>query len=454
LTGTTFTPSVDLAANTTFFWRVTPTNACGAGVVSPTFSFTTANLICRSPALAIPDNVPAGVNDTLTVVDPSGATLTNLKLTIKTTHTWVGDLKYTLSRTVGNTIVIDRPGVPASANGCNSDNIDVTIDDTAATLVENQCNATPPALSGLVKPNNPLATPFNGQALAGNWVLNVSDNALQDVGTVTQWCLVPTTTSGTTYTLTYTAGANGSITGTTPQTVSAGANGTPVTAVPNANYHFVQWSDASTQNPRTDTNVAANISVTASFAINTFTVTPSVAGGGAIAPNTPQVVNGGTTTAFTLTPNAGNHIVNVTGTCGGTLVGNTFTTAAVTANCTVIANFALNPLVFTTQPANVTRGQALGTVVVTEQDGSGNTVIDNSSTVAFTITACGGPINLGNIAMVNGVATLSSSQVFYTVASGLQINASTGTLNGTSQTFNVVAGADYVFADNFEGCRL
>ena len=40
---------------------------------------------------------------------------TNLKLTIKTTHTWVGDLKYTLSRTVGSTIVIDRPGAPASA---------------------------------------------------------------------------------------------------------------------------------------------------------------------------------------------------------------------------------------------------------------------------------------------------------------------------------------------------
>ena len=454
LTGTTFTPSVDLASNTTFFWRVTPTNACGAGTVSPTFSFTTANLICRSPALAIPDNVPAGVNDVLTVVDPSGATLTDLKLTIKTTHTWVGDLKYTLSRTVGSTIVIDRPGVPATTFGCGSDNIDVTIDDTAATLVENQCNATPPALSGLVKPNNPLAVPFNGQALAGTWTLNVSDNAGGDTGTVTQWCLVPTTTGGTTYTLTYTAGANGSITGTTPQTVNAGANGTPVTAVPNANYHFVQWSDASTQNPRTDTNVAANISVTASFAINTFTVTPSVAGNGSIAPNTPQTVNGGTTTAFTLTPNANNHIVNVTGTCGGTLVGNTFTTAAVTANCTVIANFALNPLVFTTQPADVVRGQALGTVVVTEQDGSGNTVIDNSSSVTFTMTACGGPITLGNIAMVNGVATLVSSQRFYTIASGLQINAGTGTLNGTSQTFNVVADANYLFADGFDGCRL
>ncbi len=74
-----------------------------------------------------------------------------------------------------------------------------------------------------------------------------------------------------TYALTYTAGANGTITGTSPQTVNCGASGTAVTAVPNACYQFVNWSDGSTSNPRTDTNVQANKSVTASFAINTYT---------------------------------------------------------------------------------------------------------------------------------------------------------------------------------------
>ena len=42
-----------------------------------------------------------------------------------------------------------------------------------------------------------------------------------------------------TYTLTYTAGANGSITGTSPQTVDYGADGTAVTAVADTGYHFV-----------------------------------------------------------------------------------------------------------------------------------------------------------------------------------------------------------------------
>ena len=66
-----------------------------------------------------------------------------------------------------------------------------------------------------------------------------------------------------TYTLTYTAGANGTITGPSPQTVDHGANGTPVTAVPNAGYHFVAWTDGVLTAARTDTNVTANISVTA-----------------------------------------------------------------------------------------------------------------------------------------------------------------------------------------------
>ena len=68
------------------------------------------------------------------------------------------------------------------------------------------------------------------------------------------------------YTLSYSAGANGSITGASPQMVNHGANGTAVTAVPDLGYHFVQWTDNSTANPRTDSNVTANISVTATFA--------------------------------------------------------------------------------------------------------------------------------------------------------------------------------------------
>lgn len=67
------------------------------------------------------------------------------------------------------------------------------------------------------------------------------------------------------YTLSYTAGENGSISGTTPQTVISGGSGSAVTAVPDTGYEFDKWSDNITDNPRTDSNVTADLSVTAEF---------------------------------------------------------------------------------------------------------------------------------------------------------------------------------------------
>ena len=81
---------------------------------------------------------------------------------------------------------------------------------------------------------------------------------------------MPSSVVPITFTLTYTAGANGTITGTTPQTVNHNADGTAVTAVPNTGCAFVNWSDSRTDNPRTDANVTTNLSVTANFALTPY----------------------------------------------------------------------------------------------------------------------------------------------------------------------------------------
>jgi len=67
------------------------------------------------------------------------------------------------------------------------------------------------------------------------------------------------------YTLTYNAGGGGTVSGTTPQTVNYGGSGSTVTAVPNAGYRFVNWSDSVATASRTDASVAGNITVTANF---------------------------------------------------------------------------------------------------------------------------------------------------------------------------------------------
>lgn len=73
--------------------------------------------------------------------------------------------------------------------------------------------------------------------------------------------------AASTFTLTYTAGANGVIIGTSPQTVGISEDGSAVAAAPNAGYRFVDWTDGDTTNPRQDVYVQADITVTANFAL-------------------------------------------------------------------------------------------------------------------------------------------------------------------------------------------
>jgi hypothetical protein len=145
------------------------------------------------------------------------------------------------------------------------------------------------------------------------------------------------------YILTYTAEANGTLDGEASQTVTHGADGTPVTAQAADNYHFVDWDDGKTSAARTELSVSADISVVARFALNTYTVTSTVPGGhGTIDPSGEQDAAYGAILQFLLTPATGYRTAQVTGSCGGILSGDTFTTNAVSTDCTVEAAFILN----------------------------------------------------------------------------------------------------------------
>jgi hypothetical protein len=114
-----------------------------------------------------------------------------------------------------------------------------------------------------------------------------------------------------TFTLNYTAGPNGTISGAASQTVDAGGNGTTVTAVASVGYHFVNWSDGFTKAARTDIGVDANLNVTAYFAINTYTLVYAAGMNGAISGAASQSVDyGGNGTTVTALPNLGYHFVS------------------------------------------------------------------------------------------------------------------------------------------------
>jgi len=113
-----------------------------------------------------------------------------------------------------------------------------------------------------------------------------------------------------TFTVTPTAGVNGSITPNTPQSVPLGS-GVAFTAIANAGYTAESWSLDGTKAQTGGTtfilsNVTANHTVSVTFtALPTFTVTPTAGAGGAISPNTPQSVPLGSKVVFTATANAG-----------------------------------------------------------------------------------------------------------------------------------------------------
>lgn len=68
-----------------------------------------------------------------------------------------------------------------------------------------------------------------------------------------------------TYTLIYTAGMGGTISGSATQVVSSGGSGTPVTAVTNLYFQFTQWNDGNTNATRIDSNITSNQSFSAQF---------------------------------------------------------------------------------------------------------------------------------------------------------------------------------------------
>lgn len=143
-----------------------------------------------------------------------------------------------------------------------------------------------------------------------NWDDGSTDNPRTDYN-ITENQIFSTTLAANSYQLQYTAGENGSLNGETTQTVEHGADGTPVEAIPNQGYHFVNWSDGNTDNPRTDLNVTGPIEATAQFDVNSYTIIATADENGTIDPLGELFFDGGQNASFDILPDEGHHIADV-----------------------------------------------------------------------------------------------------------------------------------------------
>jgi subtilisin-like proprotein convertase family protein len=154
--------------------------------------------------VAIPDGNETGVNIPLTVsgvgsilgglnLSFDGATCTAAQgaTTVGVSHSWVGDLTFTLTSPQGTTVVLmDRPG---GINNSGNNFCHTTLDDGASNSIQNILISGAP-WQGSFKPASPFSA-FNGENPNGTWILHATDHVTIDAGTVRAFSLILTTTT-------------------------------------------------------------------------------------------------------------------------------------------------------------------------------------------------------------------------------------------------------------------
>jgi subtilisin-like proprotein convertase family protein len=205
LTATSYTTGSPLTGATTYYWRTRAANACGVGPWSVVYDFST---ICSNTVNStnVPVNISGSgtptVTSTLTVTGITGNMVSFKVKDLKIHHSWIGDIKATLTAPNSTSyVLLDRPGYVSSGFGCSENHILVTLDNAAALTsaqLEGTCNistaATPPpyAINGTYQPVNSLA-PLTGTSPNGTWTLTVQDLVNGDGGSIQAWGIEFTT---------------------------------------------------------------------------------------------------------------------------------------------------------------------------------------------------------------------------------------------------------------------
>jgi subtilisin-like proprotein convertase family protein len=161
----------------------------------------------------IPDGDPSGLASVQTI-SSSITSMTGLKVTVKLSGPWNGDLYCFLTHGAGHAVLLNRVGRPFDSNlGYNDDGFDVTFDDAATNsdihvyrfqLSANQETPVAGPLTGVWAPDGRVASPvsvldtdarsaflssFNGEDPNGEWILFVADMEAGDIHTLDSWGL-------------------------------------------------------------------------------------------------------------------------------------------------------------------------------------------------------------------------------------------------------------------------
>lgn len=130
----------------------------------------------------IPDDAVTGATSALLVRD--AGVVKDVEVEIESlAHTWVGDLRITLTSPSGTTVVLaDRPGGPRNSG----DNLTGTVFSDGASQPLGSVSA---PYTGSFRPPSDQLSRFDGEGEQGYWILRVSDLEPGDTGTLFAWGL-------------------------------------------------------------------------------------------------------------------------------------------------------------------------------------------------------------------------------------------------------------------------
>lgn len=175
---------INLAPNTQYYYRVTPSNRCATANSAGGRAFRTGNTACNaSDVFAATDFSKANIANiadseaSVPIIVTGGIKISELSVELVINHEYVADMTVSL---VGPAS-IGSPEVLLLANTCNEFNdVNATFDDSG-TLVE--CSEISPSISGKIKAIGNLSD-FNNKLADGVWTLKVSDPYDGDGGNI------------------------------------------------------------------------------------------------------------------------------------------------------------------------------------------------------------------------------------------------------------------------------
>ena len=233
-------------------------------------------------------------------------------------------------------------------------------------------------------------------------------------------------------------GAGGSTSPTSTIWVTAGS--ISITASPTTGYYFTSWTSsgntiASPSSAYTSATINQAGTITANFALYTYSIAVTQGDNGAISPGT-STVDYGSSKTFTMTPTSGYYItdVKVDGTSVGAQASYTFT--FITGNHEITASYApISPTGITTVQATLTSTGATYSIQVvgnaTVSDMTITPYPGNSTTaVRFTITGASGSSGFFNITLPKSIIPLGTEPTVY--IDGASATAQGFTQDGTN----------------------